>query len=254
MSATYVIALILGWLSGWLVNYLADVLPVSRSFSHPVCSNCHSRFRWRDYLLFHNCNSCGKRRSLRTFFIQFTFAIVAVLLWIYPRPGLPFGLAFLLFSYLALVFVVDLENRLIMHPVSLAGAFLALGIGTYLRGGSSIWLGLSSTLIGGAFGFGVMLIFYFIGGWYVRYMSRKRGLPADEVALGFGDVNLAGILGLLLGWPTITAGLLFTVLAGGLISLLIILGMLLTKKYKAFTAIPYAPFLILSALYLLYII
>jgi leader peptidase (prepilin peptidase)/N-methyltransferase len=79
-------------------------------------------------------------------------------------------------------------------------------------------------------------------------------MPTDEVALGFGDVNFAGILGLLLGWPGISAGLLFTVLAGGLISLLIILGMLITKKYKAFTAIPYAPFLILSAFYLLYLI
>ena len=74
------------------------------------------------------------------------------------------------------------------------------------------------------------------------------------MALGFGDVNLSGILGLLLGWPAITVGLLFAVLAGGLISLFIILGMLVTKKYKAFTAIPYAPFLILSALFLLYIL
>jgi len=32
-------------------------------------------------------------------------------------------------------------------------------------------------------------------------------METDEVALGFGDVNLAGIMGLLLGWPGITAGL-----------------------------------------------
>ena len=127
-------------------------------------------------------------------------------------------------------------------------------IGVYLRSGTSLSHGITSTLVGGAVGFGIMLVFYFVGEWYVRYMSRKRGMPADEVALGFGDVNLAGILGLLLGWPGISAGLLFTVLAGGLISLLIIVGMLITKKYKAFTAIPYAPFLILSAFYLLYLI
>ena len=114
--------------------------------------------------------------------------------------------------------------------------------------------GVTSTLIGGAVGFGIMLAFYFVGEWYVRYMSKKRGMAADEVALGFGDVNLAGILGLLLGWPGISAGLLFTVLSGGLISLLIIVAMLIAKKYKAFTAIPYAPFLILSALFLLFLI
>jgi hypothetical protein len=66
-------------------------------------------------------------------------------------------------------------------------------------------------------------------------------------------VNISGILGLLLGWPAISAGLLFAVFAGGLVSLVIVVGLLISKKYKAFTAVPYAPFLILSAVYLLYL-
>ncbi len=94
-----------------------------------------------------------------------------------------------------------------------------------------------------------MLVFYFGGELYIKHMSKKRGLAADEVALGFGDVNLSGILGLLLGWRAIFACLFFAILAGGLVGLVITLGMLIAKKYKAFTAIPYAPFLILSAIY-----
>ena len=191
---------------------------------------------------------------MRTLFLQAILTVVPVLLWLFPRHGFPFILALILFIYLSLVFVIDLEHRLILHPISLTGAVLALGIGIYIRSGTSIPHGITSTLIGGAVGFGIMLVFYFVGEWYVRYMAKKRGMSADEVALGFGDVNLAGILGLLLGWPAIASGLLFAVLAGGLISLFIIVGMLITKKYKAFTAIPYAPFLILSALFLLYVI
>jgi leader peptidase (prepilin peptidase)/N-methyltransferase len=99
-----------------------------------------------------------------------------------------------------------------------------------------------------------MFVLYYLGELYVRRMSKKRGIPTDEVALGFGDVSLSGILGLLMGWPAILACLLFAVLAGGLVSLVIILGMLAAKKYKAFTAIPYAPFLILSAIFLLYVV
>jgi leader peptidase (prepilin peptidase)/N-methyltransferase len=255
MNASFIfIPLILGWLSGWLVNYLADTLPATRKFSRPACSQCQTPFGWDDYLLFRNCAACGKRRSLRTLVVQASLTIAAILLWIFPRSGFPFILALILFIYLSLVFVIDLEHRLILHPVSLTGAILALLVGVYLRSDTSILHGITSTLIGGAVGFGIMLVFYYVGEWYVRYMSKKRGMSAEEVALGFGDVNLAGILGLLLGWPGISAGLLFAVLAGGLISLLIIVGMLITKKYKAFTAIPYAPFLILSALYLLYII
>jgi len=242
-----IIPLLLGWLSGWLVNYLADVLPVTRSFSHPACPHCQTPYPWGGYLLFHNCKACGTPRKFRPLVIQAVLTVVPILLWIFPRPGFPFALSFSLFIFLSLVFVIDLEYRLIMHPVSVFGALLGLGIGIYLHG-------IVLTLVGGVVGFGVMLIFYFVGVLYVRYMSRKRGMSTDEVALGFGDVNLSGILGLLLGWPNIAKGLLFAVLAGGLISLFIIVGMLIAKKYKAFTAIPYAPFLILSAIYLMYIL
>lgn len=242
-----IIPILLGWFAGWLVNYLADVLPVTRSFSRPVCPHCQAPYRWGGYLFFHNCTTCGTPRKWRSFVIQAVLTGTPVLLWIFPHHGFPFVLAFILFIFLSLVFVIDMEHRLILHPVSLFGAVLALVVGTYLHG-------FVTTLIGGAVGFGIMLAFYFIGELYVRYMSRRRGVKTDEVALGFGDVNLSGILGLLLGWPDIAKGLLFAVLAGGLISLFIILGMLIAKKYKAFTAIPYAPFLILSALYLLYIL
>jgi len=78
-------------------------------------------------------------------------------------------------------------------------------------------------------------------------------MSSDEVALGFGDVNLSGILGMLLGWPAIVVGLFFGILAGGVVSLVIILWMLISKKYRAFTAIPYAPFLILGAIFLIYL-
>ncbi len=180
--------------------------------------------------------------------------VAPVLLWVFPRAWFPFPLAFLLLVYLALVLVIDLEHRLILHPVSLVGAVLGLGIGIYLHSRqTTLTAGVLNTLAGGAFGFGVMLVFYFIGEWYVRRMSKKRGLSPEEVALGFGDVNLTGILGLLLGWPAISAGLLFAVFAGGMASLVIVVRLLISKKYRAFTAIPYAPFLILSALYLLYL-
>ena len=127
---------------------------------------------------------------------------------------------------------------------SIAGALIGLAIGIHLHG-------IVVTLIGGAVGFGIMLAFYFLGEVFVRYMSKRRNEAIDEVALGFGDVNLAGITGLLLGWPGIILGLMFTILAGGLISLLVVVVMLVRRQYKAFSAIPYGPFMILSIFVLL---
>lgn len=247
MDLTLIIPLLLGWLSGWLVNYLADVLPHTRRFSRPACPHCQAPFRWGRYLSLRPCASCGKRRSIRVFATQAAVTLAAVLIWAFPHPRLPFALGLPVLVYLTVVLVIDLEHRLILHPVSIAGAVLGLGIGLYLNGPVT-------TLIGGAAGFGIMLVFYFLGEMYVRRMAKKGGLPPDEVALGFGDVNLAGVLGLMVGWPAITLCLFFAILAGGLVSLVIILGMLIARKYQAFTAIPYAPFLVLSALVILFVL
>ncbi len=165
--------------------------------------------------------------------------------WIDPPLRIGFILAYLLLIYLGIVFVIDLEHRLIMHPVSITGAILGLGIGWYAHG-------LVPTLLGGAFGFGSMFLLYYLGELFTRYISKRRGEPVDEVALGFGDVNLCGVTGLLLGWPVILAGILFTIFAGGIGSLLVIAIMLIRKRYNAFTPIPYAPFLIFSVLFYLF--
>lgn len=245
MNVSILIPIALGWLAGYLVNYLGDVLPVTRRFSQPVCPKCGQGLPWPTWLLLRGCAACGQKRSPRTYLAQFLMVAGALYVWLVPLSRLNFPLALLLLTYLGIVLVIDLEHRLILHPVSIVGALLGFGIGLYAHG-------LKPTLIGGAFGFGVMLVFYFLGEAFARQMSKRRGQEIEEVALGFGDVNLSGITGLLLGWPVILAGLLFTIFVGGLASLLVIVVLLLRKRYQAFTPIPYAPFLILSILLYLF--
>ena len=182
---------------------------------------------------------------MRTYVLQVLIPVITLYLWLVPPRQIEFLLAFILLIYLMLIATIDIEHRLILHMTSIAGALIGLGIGIYLHG-------VVLTLIGGAVGFGVMLAFYYLGEVFVRYMSKRRNETIEEVALGFGDVNLAGITGLILGWPGIILGLLFTILAGGLISILVVVVMLFRRQYKAFSAIPYGPFMILSILVLLF--
>jgi leader peptidase (prepilin peptidase)/N-methyltransferase len=235
---------LLGLLGGWLVNYLGDVLPATRHFTRPACPSCNTASAIPDYLSLRPCRACGHKRSLRTYITQAILLAAAFYLWLDPSSRLGFWLAYILLVFLAVVFVIDVEHRLILHPVSLTGAVLGLGIGIYLHG-------VSSTLIGGAVGFGSMGVLYYFGEVFARYMSKRRGELIED-ALGFGDVNLAGIVGLLLGWPLVIFGLLFAILVGGAFSLLLVIGMMIRRKYQAFTAIPYAPFLILSVIYALF--
>lgn len=177
--------------------------------------------------------------------MEVIFIGTAFLLWNSPPLDLGLIVGFIVLVYFGAVVVMDIEHRVIMHPISLAGALLAGVVGIGLHG-------LSATLIGGVAGFGILSIMYYLGGHFAKWAARRRGLQSDEVALGFGDVNLAGVLGLLMGWPGITLGLLLGVLAGGVFSLFYIIFKLITRKYSAFAAIPYGPFLIIGALALLY--
>lgn len=246
MNMLIVIGLIiLGWLSATIINYLADVLPYTRRFSRPPCLACGAGWSWQHYLLMRACPACGQRRSLRTWAVYILAIAATLAIAFFPAQRLSFWAGWLLLTYFGVVGVIDIEHRLILHPVSLFGVGLGAVYGLWLHG----W---QTTLLGGATGFLIMLILYWLGGLFAKGLAKMRGQQIDEVALGFGDVNFSGVLGLILGWPGITAGLLGAILLGGLGSLLVLLSMLFTRRYQAFVAIPYAPFLILSAVLLLF--
>lgn len=239
------LTVIVGWLSGVLLNYLADVLPQTRSLSSPTCPMCEVKRSLPEILFPQKCRNCQTPPKKRVWIVQITTLIVVPLLRFFPPPALGFWLSLVVFIYLAVVFIIDVEHRAILHQVSIVGVILAIPFGIWLNG----WL---ATLIGASIGIGVMLALYYFGILFNRYMSRARGQEIEEVALGFGDVILSGILGIALGSARIIVCLFFAILIGGLASGIYILVTLALKRYRAFTAIPYAPFLILAAVVLIY--
>lgn len=251
MELSLTAPLIAGWLGGWIANYLADVLPVTRRFSQPACPHCNTTQAWQDYLLFRACRSCGRKRGARTWLVQFLMMAAAVYIWLSPPARLGFALGLFLLLYFAIVFVIDLEHRLILHPTSIFGAFLGLGVG-FLRQG--LW----PTLLGGAAGFGMVMLFYLFGALFTKMRARRlqaAGLETDdEEAFGAGDVILATILGLMLGWPLIWFGILFGVLLGGVVSIFLVLALFLTRRFQSWMVfIPFGPFFITSAFLILYL-
>jgi prepilin signal peptidase PulO-like enzyme (type II secretory pathway) len=149
----------------------------------------------------------------------------------------------IILTIFTLIVVIDVEHRLILHMVSGPSAILIalIGILDPNRG----W---QKTLLGGLAGFGVFFILYIFGGVFASLMSRLRGREVEEVAFGFGDVTLAGVIGLTVGWPGVVIALVIGILSAGLFSLLFILSMLLRRSYNPFRPIPYGPFIILGGL------
>jgi leader peptidase (prepilin peptidase)/N-methyltransferase len=228
-SVDIALSILAGLAAGILVNYLADVLPATRRLSRPP---------WWPLSA---AGVAAYLRRRRVLVVLLAFTLLALLLLRFPPNELSASFLALLLVYFGLVIVIDIEHRAILHPVSLTGA-LVFGIWGILR---HSWL---ATLLGGAAGFLIMLAFYWLGDLLGRWLTRRRGEAWDDVALGFGDVNLSGVIGLLLGWPSVLGGLVLGILVGGLFSAGHILVQLLRGRYQALAAIPYGPFLSIGAL------
>ena len=241
-----VINVIVGALVGILINYLADVLPITRRFSRPICLNCGKTFTWREYLISFKCSKCGNRTPARVIVVLVLSIVCSVLLEFLPIRELGYWTALPLLIFLGVILVIDIEYRVVLKETSYIGLVLLFVYGLILQG-------FPPTLIGGIAGFLIMLTLYYLGILFNKVMSKIRGQEIDEVALGFGDVYVTTFLGFLTGWPAIIAVLLLAILASGVFSLFYIVVKSIQRKYQSFSAIPYTPFLILAAVAILYL-
>lgn len=236
-----------GWVAAGLVNWLSDWLPVTGRLGKLICSSCREEMAWLDYWILIPCKKCRKMRSIRTWILHIGLGLSFVAIYWLGIDRLSLLESILWLTYSALIVVIDFEHRLILEKTSIAGAVLAFVIGVRIHG----WV---PTLLGGMGGAGLMFLLFLGGELFRRWMEKRRGEVISEVAMGFGDVILSGIIGLILGWPGILAGLFLAIISGGLVSAIILIIMMLRRKYQAFTAIPYGPYLIFSALYLLFLV
>lgn len=249
MNLFIIIPFLAGWLAGLIINYVSDVLPKIRQIDSPIALDENIFSNIKKYLLFQNFKDHAKKN--RVLLTQITILILSTYTWLQP-PKLGYALGMLLMIYLATVFVIDMEHRLILHPTSIVGSILTLILGTVAHG-------FVPTLLGGLGGFVILLLFYLFGVLFAK-MRAKRMIaqgqePDDEEALGAGDVILATILGFLVGWPLIWFCILMSILLGGIVSFLLIVWLIVSGKYNKnalMMFIPYGPYFIISAALLIY--
>lgn len=137
--------------------------------------------------------------------------------------GLGFRLLFhaLYSTFLILVLVIDWKHRDIYFSVIAAGSIIGLA-------GSAVLpeVGIVSALIGAAVAGGFFLL---------AYLLAKLIFPKVEEPLGAGDVLLALMMGLMLGFPNIVGALLIGPLIAGATTILL----LISRRSKLGDFIPY---------------
>ncbi|MCC7360837.1 MAG: prepilin peptidase [Anaerolineales bacterium] len=263
MLAVALLLFVFGLGLGVLLNSLADNLPPdANDLRHPprrprcrVCGQAHAPANWLALaaLVRHRgrCEHCGAPRPTRAVVVELAAGGITAGLWFWgARAGLPLVetvavyLAALVFVQgCLLITVIDIEHRLILWGVVWPLALVAALTGAALPGH-----GLTKTLLGGIAGYALTLGIFVLAELYARGLQWLRGQPLDEVAFGGGDVNLAGLIGLAVGWPGVLLSLTLAILLGGLYSLGFIVVQLLRRRYTPHSAVPYGPFLVLGAL------
>lgn len=251
MAGMPALMVLLGWALGAVVNILADCLPFTRRIEQPRCLACTAprplaawsailariSNRWR-------CDYCGTPVRRRNLVVELLAAAAVPVLWVFRPQSMSFWPALLISVVFLLIVVIDIEHRLILHVVTVPGAVLFAMLGFIDPD-----LGIKRTLIGGAFGFVLFLVLYLLGTAFSRWAASRDRAARDEVALGFGDVTLATLIGLAVGFPGVIEALLRGILYAGIFSIAYLLFMLLRRKYSAFMPIPYGPFLIVGAMW-----
>jgi prepilin signal peptidase PulO-like enzyme (type II secretory pathway) len=240
-----ILALLGGLAVGLLSNYLADVLPRNRRITAPVCLDCGNQRSWIEFLKSADCSSCGKNHRTRFWIVILSSCVLSVCAWLKPVENLPFLVSLLLLVLFSVIVITDMEYRVVLEQVSLVGYFICAGVGLLLHG-------ITETVLGGITGFLIFLGFYYGGKLFARKLSKNREVPIEEEALGYGDVHLAAIIGLLTGFPFVLTALLGAIVLGGIISALFIVIALARKQYQAFQAIPYGPFILIGGIIALY--
>ena len=242
-----ILNVVVGGLVGVLINYLSDVLPVSRRISRPVCTCCSHPYTMRDYLMLNNCSQCGNKRSKRSFFVVSIAILICILLDYFPFSTLSFWASLPILIFLGVIAVIDIEHRVVLLETSIFGFVLFLVYGIILHG-------LARTIMGGLVGFLITILFYLLGIAYVKIAGKARHQVIDEVAFGFGDVFAGTFLGLLLGWPSVFGAIIIAIFTFGAYSLIYIVALLITKRYNAFSsALAFTPFLVLGTIVLFYL-
>ena len=287
MSLLYIFFFITGAIVGSFLNVVIDRIDTGESIikGRSYCSFCRKKLSWWElipifsfFALKGKCFSCKQKISCQYPIVEFLTALFFILaVWRFFR--FPFSgslvfsafqvfrleyifvyLNFLFWFYWVCVFIViaayDFKKYLILNEVLLPAiglsllwkiisgfllsikafhffpqTFLLLGSESYLFGNYSYF---TSLFLGIIFSCGFISLLVFL---------------TKEKAMGWGDAILAFFIGVILGWPEAVIALIIAFLTGSAVAIVL----MLFRKKTLKSYLPFAPFLSLGALSILFL-
>ncbi|TFD11257.1 prepilin peptidase [Cryobacterium sp. TMT1-2-2] len=249
---------ILGAIIGSFLNVVIYRIPAGRSIVSPpsACGSCGARIRPYDnipvlswFVLRGECRDCKAPISPRYPMIELGTAVffAVVALWVFSSADFGWAavttatntlatelIVLAAFLYLAAISValamIDLDTHTLPNRILLP----AYPVAAVLLGAAALVAGEPGRLLTALIGAGALF------GLYLALALISPG------GMGLGDVKLAGLLGLYLGylgWAPLIVGAFGAFLLGGVFGLLL----LATRRAKRRSSIPFGPWMLLGA-------
>ncbi len=232
-----------GLVIGSFVNVVVWRVPRGESVVRPpsACPTCHAAIRPMDnvpvvswLVLRGRCRDCGARISRRYPLVEATTGLLFVLVAVRFLGGGTLAWAVPAYLYLAAVAValtlIDVDTHRLPNLIVLPSIPVMLVL---LGGASAItgeWSRFGTSVLGGL----VLFVLY-----AVIVLAYPRGM-------GLGDVKLAAVIGLALGWfgwGTLAVGAFTAFLLGGGFSIVL----LVLRRANRRTALPFGPWMFAGA-------
>jgi leader peptidase (prepilin peptidase) / N-methyltransferase len=245
-----VIFLLLGLVVGSFLNVCIDRLPAKQSIVAPPshCPGCDKRLAVKDLIpvfsyisLKGRCRYCQSAIPKRVLLVEICTGIGFLLLYLFYGIGIELALSLCYFSLFLVLLVIDMEHHLILNKIVYPCAITALAVSVFLPyldfapalainehfadlGWAS---GIVSSILGGVAGFIIFML--------IALLSRG--------GMGEGDVKMAGLIGLIVGYPLIFVSILLAIVIGGVVALFMIIVRIKNRKQT----IAFGPFLSIAA-------
>ncbi|MEO5953004.1 MAG: prepilin peptidase, partial [Chloroflexia bacterium] len=192
---------LLGLVVGFVINVISTRLAAHRPFLGPLyCTRASHPLTALQalplvgYLVQRGrCSTCGNSISISFPIVELATAALFMADYFLEGFGLPFLFHAAYMAFLMLVLVIDWKHKDIYVLVIGAGCVVAL-LGSSLMPQVTFWGALIGAGVAGAF-------------FLLAYVAARLIFPKIEEPLGAGDIILALMMGIMLGWPNIVGAL-----------------------------------------------
>ena len=233
-----IFSLIIGACFGSFISLVSYRLPNNEDifFKFSYCDNCKKSLNFFSLIpifsyFFQNgkCYNCKKKISIRYPLIEIISSILFLISYLKFQISLNTIIINLIISTLFIMIITDLENYIIFNSIQIV--LLILNIIFIYINYIDFFYSIYSSFI-------YFIIIYFVSFFVKKYKNKD--------SIGFGDIKLITIMGLLLGYKNIHIFFFLSGLFGTIFGIL-------WKKFKKNEYFPFAPSLILSYLLIIFL-